>query len=158
MPEFRFGAMIPFPRDEVFDYVSDPRHWPEFFREVEAVDQVEGWDRPGGRCRVRVRVLGRRQYIAELVEFDRPRLTRDVARQAGMPDVEHEHVFSEVPEGTRLDNIARYRPRPGLVGLYDRTVLRWAAQRTYRRMYARATASVTARLTDRQHPQPNSAA
>src|SRR6266545_470918 len=120
MPEFRFTAIIPFPREEVSDYISDPRHWPEFF--------------------------------AELTEFDRPQLMRDLAKQAGLPDIEHERVLDVVPEGTRLDNIARFQPRPGLAGLRDRTVLRWAAQRMYQRMYDRAVASLVTRLTDRQRP------
>src|SRR6266511_4247745 len=95
MPEFRFTAIIPFPREEVSDYISDPRHWPEFFAEVESVDQVDGWDAPGGRCRVRVKALGRRQYVAELTEFDRPQLMRDLAKQAGLPDIEHERRSEE---------------------------------------------------------------
>jgi hypothetical protein len=45
--EMHFSATVPFPREEVFDYVSDPRHWSEFFPAVESVERVEGWDAPG---------------------------------------------------------------------------------------------------------------
>jgi uncharacterized protein YndB with AHSA1/START domain len=141
-----FSATVTFPREEVFDYVSDPRHWSEFFPAVESVEQVEGWDAPGGRCRVLLRLPpGRRQWLDyELTEFDRPRLYRDVARATGEPD-EHERVFVEVAQGTRLESTIRHPPRPGVAGLLERVVLRWVV----RRMYDRAGVLIAARLADR---------
>jgi len=137
MPEFPFGSIVPFPRDEVFDYVADPRNWPLLQPEIEAVE-VDGWDKPGGRCVLRLR--GAQTQEHELLDLDRPRLLRDVARRAGLPDIEHERVFAELADGTWLQNYARYEPRSGLAGLFDRTILAWLLRRRYQRLWDAAAA------------------
>lgn len=150
MPEFQFGSIVPFPRDEVFDFVTDPRTWPGQWPQVDAVEDVLGWDKPGGTCRVRL--AGGREHVVELLELDRPRRMRDVARLPGLPEVEHERVFAEVPEGTWLQNYARYDPRPGLSGLLDRTVLAWWIGRRYERRFRSAAAAVADRMAARVDP------
>jgi hypothetical protein len=152
VPEFQFGSIVPFPRDEVFEYVTDPRNWPELLPEIERVDVVDAWDKPGDRCRVRLRAMGNREYEQELLEFDRPRLTRDIARQPGLPEIEHERVFAEIPEGTWLQNYARYEPRRGLVGLFDRTLLAWLLGRRYQRTFQVAAERVVTNLAVRHRP------
>ncbi len=148
MPELRRVVTVPVPRAEVFDQVTDPRHWPEFFTEIESVDRIEGWDSPGGRCRLSVKRLGRQAYVdCELVEFDRPRLIRYLARTAGLPELDYRHTFTEVPEGTRVEFSVGRDLRRGIGRLLDQTLVRWLAAR----MWDRATASMVARFTADPH-------
>ncbi|MEV0270666.1 SRPBCC family protein [Hamadaea sp. NPDC050747] len=148
MPEFPFGSLVPFPRDEVFEYLADPRNWPLLQPEIEAVDDLDGWDKPGGRCVLRLR--GGRTQRHELLDFDQPRLLREVARSDGLPEIEHERVFADLADGTWLQNYARYDPRPGIAGLFDRTVLAWVLRRRYQRLWAAAAQRLTDSLAARQ--------
>jgi Polyketide cyclase / dehydrase and lipid transport len=152
MPEIRRVVTVPVPVEDVFDHVSDPRHWPEHFREIESVDQIEGWSSPGGRCRLLVKALGgRRGHVdCELIEYDRPRLIRYVATMPRLPKLEYRHAFAQVPNGTRLELSARRELRHGFARLLDQTLIRWFALR----MWNRATASLTARLIDSQRRAP----
>ena len=93
--------------------------------------------------------LGRQAYVdCELVEFDRPRLIRYVARTAGLPELDYRHTFTEVAEGTRVQFSARRELRGGLGRLLDQTLVRWLAAR----VWDRATASIVARLTAGHQP------
>lgn len=151
MPELRRVVVVPVPRAEVFDHVADPRRWPESFNEIKSVDRVEGWDSPGGRCRLSVNRLGRHAYVdCELVEFDRPHLIRYVARTAGLPELDYRHTFTEVSDGTRVEFSVRRELRGGLGRLLDQTLVRWLAAR----MWDRATAAIVARLTAGGHRPP----
>jgi carbon monoxide dehydrogenase subunit G len=145
MIEVRFGGIVPVPREEVFDYVTDPSHLPEYVPGVESVAILEGTDGPPLRWQVSLKLLGQhRRFECERTEIDRPRMTRFIVREGGELSSEHERMFIEVPEGTRLEFVSRQRPRPGLSGQLDRTLIRWLVQR----MFDRSIVALTARLTE----------
>ncbi|HEU4424053.1 MAG TPA: SRPBCC family protein [Pilimelia sp.] len=147
MTEIRFRGTVPMPRTEVFDYFVDARLWPAWFPGVEAVDDIEGWGAPGGRCRLTVRVLGRRRtFHCQMTKIDRPQLFAYVAREEGLPTSSHEGRFVEVAEGTRVEISARRDPRRGPAGFYDRIVV----ARALKRMMDRSMASLATTLTERR--------
>ena len=130
MSEVRFVGVMPIPRAEVFDLLSDARNWPVFVPGVKAVDYVESWGAPGGRCRLTISLLGRRRTLdCEMTEFERPGLFRYLAREEGHPTASNDCRFVEVAGGTRVEISARREPRRGPVGLYDRLVVPWALKR-----------------------------
>jgi Polyketide cyclase / dehydrase and lipid transport len=113
---------------------------------VEIVDHVEGWDAPGGRCRLTLRVLGRRRtFDCELIEIERPEMFRYVAREEGQPTAVNEGRFAEVADGTRVEITARRDPRRGPAGLFDRIVVPWALKRTLDRSMATLTSTLAGR-------------
>jgi carbon monoxide dehydrogenase subunit G len=130
MAEVRFDGVLPDRRADVFDLLSDARDWPSVLPGVEAVDHVEGWGTPGGRCRLTIRVLGRRRTLdCEMVQSERPHRFGYVAREEGQPDSYHDCQFVEVAGGTRVEISARRDSRHSPAGLYDRFVVTWALKR-----------------------------
>jgi carbon monoxide dehydrogenase subunit G len=147
MSEVRFDGVLPIPRAEVFDFLSDARNWPAVLPGVQTVDHVEGWGAPGGRCRLTIRLLGRgRTLDCEMLESERPNRFRYVAHEEGHPDAHNDCRFVEEAGGTRVQISARQDARRSLFGLYDRFVAPWALQRLLNRQMV----SVTTTLADRR--------
>ena len=147
MAEVRFDGVVPIPRAEVFDFLADARNWPAFFPGVETVDHVEGWGTPGGRCRLTIRLLGRRRTLdCEMTEAERPQLFGYLAREEGQPTASNHCQLVEVPGGTRVTISARRDPRRGARGMYDRLLVPWALKR----MLNRQMASVSTTLAERR--------
>lgn len=147
MSEVRFDGDMPIPRAQVFDLLADARNWPAFLPGVKAVDHVEGWGAPGGRCRLTISLLGRRRTVdCEMTAFERPRLFHYLAREEGHPTASNDCRFIEVTEGTRVEISARREPRRGAVGIYDRFVAPWALKR----MLDRQMGAVSITLEDRR--------
>ena len=146
MTEIRFRGTVPFPQAEVFTYFADARNWARFSPGVEEVGHVRGWGMPGGRCRLRLRVLRRRRTIdCEMVEVDPPRMFRYLAREEGQPTAVHDCRFAGVPGGTRVEIRARRDSRRGAAGLYDRLPVRWALAWTLRRSVGRLRSDLARR-------------
>ena len=53
--------------------------------------------------------------------------------QQGVPDAAHERHFEPAAEGFEYTLVVSFEPRPGLAGLFDRTVVRYATSRALRR-------------------------
>jgi hypothetical protein len=68
-----------------------------------------------------------------LDELTRPALVRYHSTQQGVPDAAHERHFEPAAGGFEYRLVVSFEPRPGLVGLFDRTVVRYAAARALRR-------------------------
>ena len=62
----------------------------------------------------------------------RPALVRYHTTQQGMPDAAHERHFEPAAEGLNYRLMVQFEPRAGLAGLFDRTLLRYAAARALR--------------------------
>lgn len=115
-----YGAVVPLPPDEAFDFVSDPANWPSFIESMESAERLEGWGTPGGRARMVTRVSGRRLTTElELVEWERPTRFRYIGHNESRADMDNSRVFEAVPEGTRLTGTTTAHARPGLAMLVD---------------------------------------
>jgi hypothetical protein len=68
-----------------------------------------------------------------LDELSRPALVRYHSTQPGVPDAEHERHFEPTAGGFEYRLVVSFAPRAGLRGLFDRTVVPYAASRALRR-------------------------
>ena len=141
-----YGAELPVPPGEAFDFVSDPRNWPRFIASLVSAAGADDWGRVGGHGQMTTRFLGRTVESAmELTTWDPPREFRYRSRQPGAPDLDNRRTFEPVPNGTRLHGTTVVVPRPGVAGLADR-----AQVLALRRLYAGAMK----RLPEVLRPQP----
>lgn len=133
--QIKYGALIPLPPDEAFEFVSDPTNWPRFFNSIESVEVGENWGTPGGRAKMVNGILTQEVVTElELLDWNRPYGFRYVGRNQGRSDMVNDRVFEAVAEGTRLTGTtASYgERRAGTSGLTDAIML-LAARRIFRR-------------------------
>ena len=127
-----------------FDYIVEPRNWPEYWPGLIRVQPGSRWRAPGDRARVTIRLLGRTVELEmTLRTFDPYRLIEYTSVQRGLPDVRHERAFSAVGDGFQYRLAVEFVPRARLRGAFDRALLRRAAERTMQR--------TVANLEDRLH-------
>ena len=96
---------------------------------------------PGDRASLVVRLLGRQITLELTLErYEEPRLVEYRSVQRDLPDARHARTFSEAPGGFDYGLVIEYEPRPGLRGIFDRTVVRRAiasaARQTIRNLEA----------------------
>jgi uncharacterized protein YndB with AHSA1/START domain len=123
-------------REVAFDYVTDPENWPDFWPDlVEIPDEEQArWQQHGDTMRLRMRLAGRLTELhMTLDDLSRPALVRYHTVQQGMPEASHERHFEPAAEGFRYRLVVSFAPRAGVAGLFDRTVVRYAARRALRR-------------------------
>lgn len=115
-----YGALIPLPIEEAFDFVSTPANWPTFLTSLESAEAGAGWGAPGGKARMVGTFLGRTVTTdLELVAWDRPYEFRYIGRGEGRPDMDNRRVFEAVPEGTRLTGTTIAHPRSAFTAPVD---------------------------------------
>ena len=122
------------PLRDGFDYIVDPRNWPEYWPGLIRVDPASRWQAPGDRARVVMRLLGRRVELEmTLRTFDPYRLVEYTSVQRGLPDARHERGFTDA--GDRFDYrlAVEFDPRAGARGVVDRRLVRRAVARTLQR-------------------------
>ena len=138
-----YGADLPVPIDQAFDFVADPSVWPRFFPGIAAAGAGPDWGRIGGRGRMTTRFLGRTVVSdMELTEWDPPHSFRYTARQPGRPDLDNHRTFAVAPGGTRLVGTTTVHLRRGLPGLLDRISVAVLA-----RLYTRAMARLATEMS-----------
>jgi hypothetical protein len=130
------SRVFPVERDVGFDYITKPANWPGFWPDLVEIPDLEQtrWQEPGDTARLRMRLAGRLTELhMTLDELRRPALVRYHSTQQGVPDAEHERHFEPAAGGFDYRLVVSFTPRPGLRGLFDRTVVRYAASRALRR-------------------------
>jgi Polyketide cyclase / dehydrase and lipid transport len=130
------SRVFPVEREVGFDYVTKPTNWPEFWPDLVDIPGLEQtrWQEPGDTARLQMRLAGRRTELQmTLDELSRPALVRYRSTQQGVPDAEHERQFEPAAGGFEYRLVVSFAPRAGLRGLFDRTVVRYAASRALRR-------------------------
>ena len=126
----------PVEREVAFDYITNPRNWPEFWPDLVDIPELEQttWQEPGDTARLQMRLAGRvTELHMTLDERSRPALVRYHSTQQGVPDAVHERHFEPAAEGFNYRLVVSFEPRAGLAGLFDRTLVRFAAGRALRR-------------------------
>ena len=130
------SRIYPVDREVAFGYITNPRNWPAFWPDLVDIPDLERttWEKPGDTARLRMRLAGRRTELhMTLDELSRPALVRYRSVQQGVPDAAHERHFKSVDDGFEYRLVVTFVPRPGLAGLFDRTLVRYAAARALRR-------------------------
>ena len=126
----------PVEREVAFDYITNPRNWPEFWPNLVAIPELEQttWQQPGDTAWLQMRLAGRvTELHMTLDERSRPTLVRYHSTQQGVPDAVHERHFEPAAGGFNYRLVVSFEPRAGLAGLLDRTLVRFAAGRALRR-------------------------
>jgi hypothetical protein len=130
------SRVFPVEREVGFDYITKPVNWPEFWPDLVDIPDLERtrWRESGDTARLQMRLAGRLTELhMTLDELTRPALVRYHSTQAGVPDAEHERHFEPAAGGFEYRLVVSFAPRAGLRGLFDRTVVRYAASRALRR-------------------------
>jgi hypothetical protein len=115
---------------EGFDYITDPANWPEYWPGLVGIEPGSHWRRPGDRARLSLRMMGRQTELAMTLGKREPyKLVSYRSEQRGLPPAEHKRHFSDAGEGFDYRLVVSYQPRPGLRGLFDRTIFRRSVKR-----------------------------
>jgi hypothetical protein len=116
-----------------FSVITDLASWPSYWPGLVRVEPGSRWSAPGDETRLVLRLLGRevalRMTLDELVP-NRLVVYRSV--QDGLPDARHERHFRPTEDGFSYRIVIEYKPRGGLRGLLDRTVVRRGVDRAAR--------------------------
>ncbi len=122
------------PLRDGFDYITEPRNWPEYWPGLMRVEPGSRWQAPGDRARVTMRLLGRAVALEmTLRTFEPCELVEYTSVQRGLPDARHERAFSAAGDGFDYRLAVEFAPRASLRGVLDRVVLRRAIERTLQR-------------------------
>jgi hypothetical protein len=122
------------PLRDGFDYIVEPRNWPEYWPGLIRVQPGSRWRAPGDRARVVMRLLARIVELEMTLQtFDPYRLIEYTSVQHGLPDVRHERGFSAAGDGFEYRLAVEFEPRAGLRGAFDRALVRPAIQSTMQR-------------------------
>ena len=125
------------PLRDGFDYITEPRNWPEYWPGLIRVEPGSRWQAPGDRARVTMRLLGRAVALEmTLRTFEPCELVEYTSVQRGLPDARHERAFSAASDGFDYRLAVEFAPRASLRGVLDRVVLRRAIERTLKRTVA----------------------
>ena len=122
------------PLRDGFDYIAEPRNWPEYWPGLLRVRPGSLWRAPGDHSRVVMRLLGRNVELEmTLRTFDRYRLVEYTSTQTGLPNARHERGFSAAGDGFEYHLVVEFEPRAGLRGAFDRQLVRRQVERTMQR-------------------------
>jgi hypothetical protein len=121
------------PLRHAFDYITDPRNWPEYWPGLIRVEAGSRWREPGDRARLVLRLLGRPVELDMALERLEPyRLVEYTSVQKGLPDARHERHFADAGDGFHYRLVVELEPRPGIRGISDRVLARPATVRAMR--------------------------
>ena len=125
------------PLRDGFDYIVEPRNWPEYWPGLIRVQPGSRWQAPGDRACVVMRLLGRNVELEmTLRTFDPYHLMQYTSTQRGLPDARHERAFAAAGDGFDYRLAVELDPRTGLRGAFDRGLVRRAVERTMQRTVA----------------------
>ena len=125
------------PLRDGFDYIIEPRNWPEYWPGPDPRGAGIALAGAGDRARVMMRLLGRAVELEmTLRTFEPCQLVEYTSVQRGLPDARHERAFSAAGDGFDYRLAVEFEPRAGLRGAFDRVVLRRAIERTLQRTVA----------------------
>ena len=121
------------PVEAGFAFITDMANWPRYWPGFVRTESGSRWSAPGDEARIVVRLLGREVELRmTLRRFEENRLVEYESAQSGMPDAHHERHFVAANGGLLYRLVVEYEPRAGLLGLYDRLLLRRGVERALR--------------------------
>jgi hypothetical protein len=144
-PQIRIESArwFPVPVERGFDFITDVANWPAYWPGYVRLEAGSRWSSPGDDARLVIRLLGRERELAmHLDEIVPNRLVRYTSVQRGLPDAVHVREFEPDGDGFTYRLTVTYRPRAGVMGVFDRTLL----ARSIREAFAQTLAALEAEL------------
>jgi hypothetical protein len=93
----------PMEHEPMFDHLTDPMNWPSYYNNIIEVKPFERFTEPGDTLTARYRLLGRVVDLeVELLEVSPPDRIRLVAKAPGLPPLEHDWIYEDHDDGTRI--------------------------------------------------------
>jgi ligand-binding SRPBCC domain-containing protein len=120
MPEFQHQQRLACSVESLLDFVSRPRN---VVRLSQPESQLTFLDPPeviaaGAELEFEVRAYGTTQSVVhEIITVERPRLILERMLHGPLEELEHEHRFTAVTDGTVLTDVIRFIPPGGMIGL-----------------------------------------
>ena len=137
MIHIEVSHVFPVSVNEAFTYITDIKNWPEYwptFVRIENPTEAT-WSNPGDKVTVVLKLLNRERAMKmELKEIQRDTRVIYVSHQDGLPDARQERHFQTVPGGYEYRVVVEYQPRQGLMGLFDRLLVKRSVERAMRRL------------------------
>ena len=128
---------FPVPLRDGFDYITAVSNWPEYWPRLVRVAPESRWRVPGDRARLVLRLLGRPVELEmTLGRLEPYRLVEYKSLQRGLPNARHERHFAEANGGFDYRLVVELEQRSGWHGLFDRVLVRRAAERALRETLA----------------------
>lgn len=82
-----------------WDYITDFRHWPDWYAGMESIIEPEkcAWGAVGDSVRFTYKLLGRRiEGTSTLTKLDEGTMARFTTKVSGLPDVIHEWHYTDL--------------------------------------------------------------
>ena len=152
MPVTEESIVIPVPPEEVFDYLNDPAHLPEYdatilTSELQGVGPVQ----VGSRFKGKSKILGRTfDWTVEVTELDRP-TKQTIKSVEGKIDFTGTYALTPEAGGTRVDY--RLEAGSGLGGVFGR-IADGLVNKAYARQVRANLATLSEILTEHREGQP----
>ena len=123
--------------EDGFAYITDPRHWPEFWPRLVRIVAAGRWREPDDHATLILRLAGREVELQmTLVRFEPPRLVEYTSTQRGLPAARHWRHFEQVGDELHYRIAVEYTPRGGWRRAIDQVVVRRAIMRSLRETLA----------------------
>jgi uncharacterized protein YndB with AHSA1/START domain len=120
------------PVERGFDFITDTANWSKFWPGYVRLQEGSRWGASGDTARLVTRLLGRERELAmTITTFEPNRLVAYTSTQPGLPDAYHERHFEPDGDGFVYRLVVEYDPRPGLSGLFDRSLLVLGIRRAF---------------------------
>jgi uncharacterized protein YndB with AHSA1/START domain len=120
------------PVERGFDFITDTANWSKFWPGYVRLQEGSRWGASGDTARLVTRLLGRERELAmTITTFEPNRLVAYTSTQPGLPDAYHERHFEPDGDGFVYRLVVEYDPRPGLSGLFDRSLLTLGIRRAF---------------------------
>jgi hypothetical protein len=124
------------PVERGFAFITNTQNWSKFWPGYVRLEEGSRWSESGDTARLVTRLFGReRELTMTIGTFEPNRLVRYTSRQPGLPDASHERHFEPDGDGFVYRLVVEYEPRGGIVGLFDRLVLRRGIRRAFERTF-----------------------
>lgn len=124
------------PVERGFAFITDTANWSKFWPGYVRLEEGSRWGASGDTARLVTRLFGRERELTMTIRaFEPDRLVTYTSTQPGLPDAHHERHFEPDGDGFVYRLIVEYEPRSGIVGVFDRVLLRRAVQRAFQRTF-----------------------
>ena len=137
MVHIEVSHTFPVSASQAFAYITDIKNWPEYWPNFVRIENPSEatWSNPGDKVTVVLKFLNRERAMnMELKEFQKDIRVIYVSHQDGLPDAHQERHFKTIPAGYEYGVVVEYEPRQGLIGLFDRLLVKGSVERAMRKL------------------------
>jgi len=123
------------PVERGFAFITNIGNWSKFWPGYVRLEEGTRWSESGDTARLVIRLFGRERELTMTIRtFEPNRRVTYTSTQPGLPDGYHERIFEPDGDGFVYRLLVAYKPRGGIAGLLDATLvaraIRHALERT----------------------------